>query len=201
MKIYTKVFTRTVAVSSLFTAWEEFCLGKKNKADVLRFGHSLEENIFALHDDLRQQIYRHGPYHGFYISDPKVRHIHKATVRDRIVHHAVFRVLYHIFEPTFIANSFSCRINKGTHKGVERVQHMVRLVSRNGTAACYALKCDVKKFFDSVDHDILLHIIGKRVKDASLMWLLTEIIESYTASDSREREYFREGRLESPSAT
>jgi len=192
MKRYSGLFETVISPEALFAAWEEFRKGKGSKADVLLFERDLEQHIFQLHYDLKEKVYRHGPYTGFYISDPKLRHIHKATVRDRVVHHAVFTVLSKIFEPTFINDSFSCRVGKGTHKGVARVQQMIRSVSKNETYACYALKCDVKKFFDSVDHAILLNILQRRITDADLLWPLEEVIESYGTGDpERERERVR----------
>lgn len=143
---------------------------------------NLEKNIFDLYRDLKSGTYRHGGYKGFWIHDPKLRRIHKATVRDRVLHHAVFRVLNPLFEPTFIPTSFSCRVGKGTHKGVLKAKEMIRAVSRNNTRRCYALKCDVRKFFDSIDHDVLLRILHRRIKDPKVMELMHEIVESFTAS-------------------
>jgi len=163
----------------LFVAWDIFKSEKRNKADVMNFEQKVEQYIFQLHRDLRNKIYKHGPYTGFYITDPKRRHIHKATVRDRVLHHAIFKMLNPIFEPGFIADSFSCRIGKGTHRGVGRLAQMLRAVSRNGTRECYALKCDVRKFFDSIDHEILLAILARRIKDPEVMQLLKEIVDSF----------------------
>ena len=182
MRTYDNLFTNAISPASLFTAWEEFRKGKSGKWDVQEFERALEQNIFQLHRELQSQSYQHGPYHGFHIADPKPRHIHKATVRDRVVHHATFTVLNQVFEPTFIPDSFSCRLGKGTHQGVARVQRMIRHVSKNGTASCYALKCDIKKFFDSVDHLTLLSTLQSKIKDADLIWLLNEIISSYAVA-------------------
>jgi RNA-directed DNA polymerase len=179
MKVYRNLFSHMVEPASLFLAWEKFCKCKRNRKDVAHFEWELEQNIFELHRELSTQTYHHDSYSGFYITDPKQRHIHKATVRDRVVHHAVFQVLNPIFEPTFIANSYSCRTGKGTHKGVEAVERMSRKVSQNYTRPCFVLKCDVRRFFDSVDHDILLDILGRRIKDADTMWLLERIVRSY----------------------
>lgn len=167
--------------ASLFLAWEKFCKCKRSRKDVARFEWELEQSIFALSRELSAKTYHHGVYSGFYITDPKQRHIHKATVRDRVVHHAVFQTLNPIFEPTFIASSYSCRIGKGTHKGVEAIQRMSRQVSQNYTRPCFALKCDVRRFFDSIDHDVLLEILGRRIKDNDVMWLLERIVRSYTS--------------------
>lgn len=184
MKVYKNVFDQIASSENLFAAWDAFKSNKRNRRDVQAFELRLEENIFQLHRDLRAKKYTHGPYNGFYVHDPKVRHIHKAIVRDRVLHHAIFTILNQIFEPTFISNSFSCRINKGTHKGVLAVEKMVRKVSRNYSRRCFVLKCDVKKFFDSVNHEVLLKILKRKIVDSDAMWLLTKIIESYTINQS-----------------
>lgn len=181
MKIYKHIFESMTSAEHLFSAWDEFKKEKRNKADVMEFEQKVEQHIFQMHRDLRSKTYKHGPYTGFYISDPKLRHIHKAMVRDRVLHHAIFKVLNPIFEPGFIADSFSCRVGKGTHKGVERMASMLRSVSRNGTLHCYVLKCDVRKFFDSIDHEVLIEIIARRVKDPEVMWLMQEIVSSFSA--------------------
>ncbi len=149
------------------------------KLDVLRFEKNLEQNIFQLHRDLRDKMYRHGGYTSFYISDPKLRHIHKATVRDRILHHAVFKVLNPIFESTYIHNSFSCRVGKGNHKGVKALAHILRQASKNNTQTCFVLKCDIRKFFDSINHNILIELIQGKIKDKNTMNLLREILTSF----------------------
>ncbi len=191
MQVYSDVFEQIISIDNLFAAWEEFVFDKRGKIDVQEFSFHLEENIFRLHRDLAHRKYKHGAYSGFYICDPKVRHIHKATVRDRVLHHAIFRILNPIFEPTFIAHSFSCRIGKGTHNGVEALERMLRKESKNYRHQAYALKCDVRKFFDSIDQDILMQIMQKRIKDEKTLWLLKEIVTSYNASP-RERERERE---------
>jgi len=189
MKIYRDIFNEIISPENLFSAWDAFRSDKRNKRDVMEFEWNLEERIFELHRELKNKTYRHGPYTSFYITDPKQRHIHKASVRDRILHHAVFLVLNPIFEPTFISTSFSCRVGYGTHKGVDALQKMLRGVSENGTKHCFVLKCDIKKFFDSVDQRILLSILEKRIKDENALWLLTAIVCSYNSAQyERERE-------------
>jgi len=147
MKIYKNVFEKIISLENLFSAWDKFSSDKKKKRDVVEFEWELEQNIFQLHRDLKNKKYKHGTYASFYIQDPKQRHIHKAIVRDRVLHHAVFSVLNPIFEPTFIAHSLSCRVGKGTHKGVDILDSMTKAVSRNIHKPCFALKCDIKKFF------------------------------------------------------
>lgn len=184
MKVYKNLFQQIVSSENFFAAWDEFRVDKRRKKDVQAFEFKLEQNIFQLHRDLATKQYKHQAYMGFYIRDPKVRHIHKATVRDRILHHAVFRILNPVFEQTFIANSFSCRVGKGTHKGVLAAESMIRKESRNYTMPCYALKCDVRKFFGSIDHEILLAILKKRIVDPDTMWLMEQIVRSFSAEQT-----------------
>ncbi|OGJ57867.1 hypothetical protein A3H22_01985 [Candidatus Peribacteria bacterium RIFCSPLOWO2_12_FULL_55_15] len=175
MQVHRHLFERIISKENLFTAWEEFRKGKQGRKDVQEFERKLEQNLFRLHRGLVAGTYRHQPYSAFIICDPKQRRIHKATVRDRILHHAVFTVLNPIFEPAFIAHSFSCRKGKGTHKAVDALDRMLRSVSRNGTRPCFGLKCDIHQFFASVDHDILLGILEKRLKDEKTIALLLPI--------------------------
>jgi retron-type reverse transcriptase len=181
MKVYKKLFNNIICLENLFSAWNKFRRDKQQKIDVQKFSWQLEQNIFQLHHDLENHTYKHQPYTSFYINDPKQRHIHKASVRDRVLHHAIFWVLNPIFEETFIAHSFSCRVDKGTHRGVGMLESMIQAISNNYTRPCFVLKCDIKKFFASVDHRILLGLITKRICDNDAIWLLTEIIESFPA--------------------
>ncbi|MBI3638186.1 hypothetical protein HY227_00380 [Candidatus Wolfebacteria bacterium] len=193
MKIYNNLFDQIISPENLFLAWDTFRKDKRKKPDVMEFEMNREKNIFNLYRDLKNKTYKHGPYRGFYIRDPKQRHIHKAEVRDRVLHHAIFSVINPIFEETFIPTSFSCRIGYGSHRGVSALSNAARSVSKNGRRACFILKCDVKKFFDSIDHQILISIIRKRIKDSDAMRLLECIIESYeSATNERERERERE---------
>lgn len=179
MKVHKNIFARIITPENLFQAWEEFRRGKGARKDVQAFEWQLEQNILSLCRDLRSHTYRHGEYSAFSICDPKQRRIHKATVHDRILHHAIFKVLNPIFEPTFTAHSYSCRVGKGTHKAVDTLEVWLRKVSRNNRKPCFALKCDIHQFFASVDHEILLSILSKKIKDTDAMRLLTEIVESF----------------------
>lgn len=184
MKIYKNVFEKIISLENLFLAWDKFRSDKQKKRDVCEFEWRLEKNIFQLHRDLVNKRYKHEAYTSFYINDQKQRHIHKATIRDRMFHHAVFSVLNPIFEPTFIAHSFSCRIDKGTHKGIKTLDIITKKVSRNTRKPCFALKCDIRKFFQTVDHTILTILLAKRVKDSDAMRILKEIIESFKSEYS-----------------
>lgn len=138
-------------------------------------------NAFVLHTELTDRTYTHGGYDAFKIADPKPRDIHKATVRDRLIHHAIYRQLYTFFDRTFIADSYSCQLNKGTHKAMRRFKAFANKVSKNDTRTCYVLKCDVRKFFASIDHRILMDILKKRVRDEDTLWLLGRVVESFSS--------------------
>lgn len=161
-------------------AWKEFIKGKRKRKDVQEFSLNLMDNIIALHEDLANYTYKHGAYQAFNINDPKPRSIHKANVRDRLLHHAVYRVLYPFFDRTFIADSFSCRLGKGTHKALNRFRSFFYKVSQNKTKTCWVLKCDIKKFFANIDHEILLSILKTYILDQNVVWLLKEIINSFS---------------------
>ncbi len=184
MRIYKNLFSQITALENLFAAWDEFKKDKRNKKDVQAFEFRLEQNIFELHRDLLAKKYTHLPYSGFFIRDPKVRHIHKAAASDRVLHHALFRILNPVFDKIFIPNSFSCRIDKGVHKGVLALERMIRAESKNFTRPCFVLKCDVQKFFDSVDHQILLNFLKKKIVDPDTMWLLQKVIESFATTQT-----------------
>ncbi|MFZ1626508.1 MAG: RNA-dependent DNA polymerase, partial [Candidatus Moraniibacteriota bacterium] len=179
MKTYKQLFEAIIDLENLFSAWDRFKQGKRSKRDVQKFERYLEQNIFELQRELQQKTYKHEAYTSFFIQDPKQRHIHKASVRDRVVHHAVFRIINPIFEPTFISYSFSCRVDKGTHKGVAAMEKMIRQVSRNYSRKCFVLECDIRSFFESIDHDVLLTILRKKVRDEDVLWLLEDIIRSH----------------------
>lgn len=161
-------------------AWKEFKKGKTSKREVQEFEFNLEGNIFQLHEDLKSRTYIHSPYVSFYVTDPKLRHIHKACVRDRVLHHAIFRILYPIFDRNFIYDSYSCRLGKGTHRAVNRLEDFTRKLSHNNNRIIYALKCDVQKFFDSIDKTILIRIVVDKIKDNDSLWLISKILNSFS---------------------
>jgi RNA-directed DNA polymerase len=143
---------------------------------------SLIDNIEELHRDLLDRTYAHDGYYSFFINDPKRRHIHKACVRDRLLHHAIYRLLYPFFDRTFISDSFSCRVGKGVYKAIDRFDTKTRQVSKNHTKTCWVLKCDIRKFFDSIDHNVLLNILAQYIRDKEIISLLENVINSYHSS-------------------
>ncbi|MBI4175475.1 group II intron reverse transcriptase domain-containing protein [Candidatus Berkelbacteria bacterium] len=178
-------YEEIISVGNLLAAWEEFVVDKKNRTDVTVYARALLYNITTLHQDLTRFTYQHGGYERFSITDPKRRVIHKATVRDRVLHRAIYRILYPTFDATFIHDSYSCRVNKGTHRAVRQLVRYSRKVSKNMTGPCWALKMDVRKFFNSIDHKILLELLRNRLADPKLLDLLEVIITSFTSAPGR----------------
>ncbi len=170
-----------ISIDNLLDAWKEFLKGKRSRKDVQQFELNLMENILALHRDLVSKTYKHSDYHAFNISDPKPRNIHKASVRDRLLHHAIYRVLYPFFDKTFIADSYSCRRNKGTHKALNQFRSFAYQESKNHTRTVWVLKCDIKKFFASIDQVTLLSIVRRYIFDDDIYWLIKQIVLSFNS--------------------
>jgi retron-type reverse transcriptase len=179
MKCFTHTYDDIICVDNLLSASEEFIRGKKKRKDVQAFQMHLMDNILKLHVELKNQIYIHGAYGAFNISDPKPRNIHKARVRDRLLHHALYRQLYPYFDTKFISHSYSCRNEKGTHRALDVFARMAREVSVNHTKTVWVLKCDIKKFFASIDHVVLQKILAKYITDTAVLQLLENVIASF----------------------
>lgn len=137
------------------------------------------DNIVAFHRDLSGMTYEHLEYEFFKVYDPKQRDIHKASVRDRLLHHALYRKLYSFFDRTFIADSWSCRVGKGTHKACNRFRSFAYKVSRNHTRTAWVLKCDIRKFFASIDQEILMRCLNGYIHDASIRVLVSKVVGSF----------------------
>lgn len=172
-------YSTLISIENIFQAWSGFRKGKGTKRDVQILERHLEDNIFDLHNKLKNKTYKHSTYKDFYVNDPKRRHIHKSNASDRVLHHLLYRHLYEIFDKKFIYDSYSCRKGKGTHKAVIRLEKLTRIVSRNYTRECWALKLDIKKFFDSIDHNFLKVLIHRSVKDKDINKLIDEVIDSF----------------------
>ncbi|MBP9802794.1 MAG: group II intron reverse transcriptase domain-containing protein [Candidatus Pacebacteria bacterium] len=179
MKIFIHTYNNIITIENLLSAWTEFSRDKKKKPDVVEFSLTLMDNIFSLFNDLRNREYKHSGYKAFKINDPKPRDIHKALVRDRILHHLIYKALYEYFDKKFIYDSYSCRLNKGTHKAIYRFESFGRKESKNNTKTVYILKCDIKKFFVNIDRRILKEILSKYIQDRDILNLLSNIIDSF----------------------
>jgi len=178
-------FEDIISLDNFLIAWKEFLPGKRKKSDVVAFSARLMDNIIILHHGLVNHTYNHSSYQAFRINDPKPRQIHKSSVRDRLLHHAIHRILYPFFDRTFVSDSFSCRIGKGTHKALNRFRKFGCEVSRNNTRTCWILKCDIRKFFENIDHEILLAVLKEYIPDRKIIWLMEKVIFSFSSAPDR----------------
>jgi len=144
--------------------------GKRRRPDVADFQLNLEGELLQLRRELVNRSYRPGAYRTFTVQDPKPRHISAAPFRDRVVHHAFTRIVEPIFERRFSENSFACRRGFGTHRALERAKEGARLYP-------YVLKCDVRKYFASIDHEILKGQLAGVVKCRPTLELAAKIID------------------------
>ncbi|MEN9561655.1 MAG: hypothetical protein RIQ56_928 [Candidatus Parcubacteria bacterium] len=177
--VLSHTYNNIISVPNLLLAWKEFLRGKRDRADIQEFEAKLMQNVLGLHRQLAAKTYKHSAYDAFNISDPKPRNIHKAAVRDRLLHHAIYRLLSPFFDRTFIHHSYSCRVGKGAYKAMDEFQTFSRSISKNHTRTCWVLKCDVRKFFASIDQKVLMDILRRSIKDDDSLWLLSEILSSF----------------------
>lgn len=129
--------------------------------------------------------YQHQEYHRFFVRDPKFRSIHKATVRDRVIHQALYSALYPLFDRQFFFDSYSCRLEKGTQVAIGRIWDFLRRESKNFSREVFIFHGDVDKFFGTVDHQVLLSLIHRQVKDPQYMELCRNIINSFDVGGGR----------------
>jgi len=171
VKSFSGLYPQIISFENLFVAARRAARGKKARPDVARFLFDLETNVLQLREELLERSYRPGEYHRFHITDPKPRVISAAPFRDRVVHHALCQVIEPLFERSFIHDSYACRVGKGTHRALDRFTYYARRYP-------YALKCDVRQFFPSVDHGTLLALLRRRLRNAETMWLVGAILAS-----------------------
>lgn len=176
---YQHTYDYIISLENLLDAWTEFAKGKRSRADVQVFERNLMANIISLHRALAAKTYVHSAYRIFKIADPKPRVIHTASVRDRLLHHALHRKLSPFFANTFIADSNSCQVGKGSHRALRRFGKFINVVSENDTKTVWVLKCDIRKFFASINQAILLDITAEYIPDKNIFWLVSAIVESF----------------------
>lgn len=184
MKKYYYCYRDIITTENLLLVWRQFLSGKSNRHDVMFFQARLMDNLFDIYEDLKNKTYCHGSYVAFNVADPKPRRIHKATVRDRVVHHLLYKTLYDHFDQGFVFDSYSCRKNKGAHRAMNRFKSFAGQVSRNHTKTCYVLKGDIKKFFASIDQEILLDILKRQITDPEILWLIERVLASFNSGQT-----------------
>ena len=158
MKRVGNLWPELTSFANLVAAAEAAAAGKRKRPDVAAFRIDLEPELMRLRRELLEGSYQPGPYRTFTILEPKPRRISAAPFRDRVVHHALTRVLEPVFERRFWRNSFACRTGMGTHKALKQAREGFRRFA-------YVLKCDVRKYFASIDHDILNEQLARVISD------------------------------------
>nr|AQS34955.1 hypothetical protein [uncultured archaeon] len=189
MKTYKNLYLSLCSQENLEKAFKKARKRKTNKSCVIEFEKNLKAELANLKQELELLSYKPKPLKEFAIRDPKTRKIHKSAFRDRVVHHALVNILDPIYEKIFICDSYASRINKGTINALLRFDKFKRIVSSNGklinepysnnSVKGYVLKADVKHYFEAVDHEILLKIVNKKIKDEKVIWLINQIISNF----------------------
>ena len=187
MKSYNNLYSDICDWKNLVLAWKKARKGKTRKIYVMEFEADLRNNLLKLQEELKNQIYKPKPLVNFIIKDPKTRKISKSAFSDRIVHHALFQTIEPIFDKGFIYDSCANRKGKGNLFALKRLDYFVRKVSRNGKIKGwfnenqikgYALKADIKHYFEEVNHEILIEIIKRKITDEKVIWLIEQILLS-----------------------
>jgi retron-type reverse transcriptase len=169
MKRRGNLWPRLVSFEYLMECADRARRGKRFRPDVARFEFQRERELLRLQQELTGRSYRPSPGRSFVIREPKPRQIVAAAYRDRVVQHALTGILEPIFEPTFVFDSYACRVGKGTHAAVDRCQFYSRRFA-------YVWKTDIRGCFPSLDHEILAELLARKIKDPNVLWLAGLII-------------------------
>lgn len=170
--LFEKAFTK----ESLYLAYLEARKRKRKKYYCFRFETNLSDNLDTLYEELHAGTYKPKPYQTFVIKEPKPRVIHAPAFRDMVVQHAIYRVVYPIFDKTFIDQSYACRVGKGTHKASAYAQKCLRCSDSDS----YTLTLDIKKFFYSIKRWILRRLVERKIKDKRFVDLMMSFAEMST---------------------
>jgi retron-type reverse transcriptase len=178
MKRHGQLMAKIADAENLRLAFWKAAKGKRGKADCVAFRERLDENLAALRAELLEGDVPVGNYHYFTVHDPKERLICAATFRERVLHHAVMNVCEPVLERAAVFDSYACRKGKGRLLAVERAQGYARTHG-------WCLKMDIRKYFDSIDHERLRALLGRKFKDPMLLGLVDRILASYQTTPGR----------------
>jgi retron-type reverse transcriptase len=168
MKRHGNLYDQAFTHEALFAAYVDARKNKRATHSCYQFEKRLGGNLAALERELADGSYAVLPYNTFKVFEPKPRTIHAPAFRDRVVQHAIYRVIQPIFDASFIDQSFACRPGKGTHGAADYVQHALQQVPRDS----YILQLDIRKFYYRIDRAILRGLIERKIKDARLVDLM-----------------------------
>ncbi len=162
------------SLTNIWTAWRAFRSGKKPSRDILRFQSDLESNLLQLCADVHTGNYIHAPYTHRIINEKKRRDIAVAQVRDRIVHRLLYDYMVPLLDKAFDPDVWSCRRGRGLHQCLDRC---LLLAQRHKSG--YVWRADISKFFDNIDHQVLMRCLRDKIHDPIAIRLLNIVITSY----------------------
>ncbi|RPJ56093.1 MAG: hypothetical protein EHM12_10920 [Dehalococcoidia bacterium] len=177
-KTYRNLFNQLCTYDNLLLAYTKARKRKSAKDYVQQFELNLQSELYRLQWELLTGTYKPRPLKTFIVRDPKTRKISASNFRDRVVHHAICNIIEPIFESRFIYDTYANRKYKGTLATIKRFDKFMKKVS-GPCGSGFALKADIKHYFDNVDHAVLLSILGKRIKDERLLQLIIIILENH----------------------
>ena len=177
MKTLKNVFEQVVDYDNLYRAYLNARLCKRYRYEVLNFSSHLEDNLVKLQKELIDRTYTLGKYREFYIYEPKKRLIMAQPFKDRVVQWAIYQVLNPVFAQGYITDSYACIKERGTHKAVKRLHYWLRQVGKK-PEKYYFLKLDISKYFYRIDHDVLMGILKRKIRDDDMIFLLDKIVNS-----------------------
>jgi RNA-directed DNA polymerase len=171
LKTHKHLYPQIASFENMYLAFKAARKGKRARPDIAEFEFDLESNLLDLQSELLAENYQPGPYHNFRINDPKPRLISAAPFRDRVVHHALCRVIEPLFDIRFIHDTYACRTGKGTHAAIDRAQKFSECYP-------YVLKCDIEHFFPRMDHQVLYQQFTRVIADRQTLRLCELILDS-----------------------
>lgn len=175
------LWDNVVDFENMYFAYRAAGHGKRYRYESLRFAEELEENLITLQNELIWGMYHPRPPREFYVLEPKKRLISAPAFRDRVVHHALVRVIEPVFERKFVKETFACRTGLGTHAAMQHMLWCSRVAKRRW-GSYYVLKCDIRKFFPSINHDVLKRTVRRSIRDRDVLQLIDTIIDSHGES-------------------
>lgn len=172
-------YEETFTFENLYKSYLKARKGKRWKNTTKKYEANALEYTYFLYYQLNTKTYTLGEYNEFYVYEPKKRLIKSLPFKDRVVQHCLCDYyLEDVLEPHFIYDNYASRKNKGTHKGLERLEEFLRRFYRKSNINGYVLKCDIAKYFNSIDHDVLKRLLKKKVDEDELMELIETIVDS-----------------------
>lgn len=183
MKKHKNLFDKICSLKNLHSAYLKARKCKRYRSNTLEFSYRLEDNLLKIQQELQGQTYCHGNYREFVVRDLKKRRIKAPPFSDRVIHHALCNVINGLFDRGFIFDSYACRKKKGTHKAIKRLERFLKLSAKpcgEGVTSpkIFCLKCDVSKYFENINHEVLLRMIKKKIADKKALWLIKKILDS-----------------------